>query len=334
MSNEGRPARTLVTGGAGFIGIHAVKALTERGDRILVVDDLRHACGEELPDGVDLVAGELSSPAAREAISGFRPDRVVHLAAQGGVSRSMREPAEDAAVNVVATVSLLKTCVELGVRRLVFASSGGAIYGQADRTPTPEDAPARPLSPYGAAKLACEGYLGMFLRTFGLSSVPLRFGNVYGPHQDGSGEAGVVAIASTRLLAGCAPEIRGDGTQTRDFVYVGDVVAAIIRALATGVTQPLNIGTGVATSVNAVVGHLRAISNTVLEPIHLAPREGEVKHACLDVDRAHQALGWQAATPLWEGLRTTYETFSAGRQGRVSELPGTLAGSPIGRRSI
>src|SRR5436305_1444541 len=184
------------------------------------------------------------------------PHVILHLAAQGGVSRSVRDPAGDAMVNVVATVGLLRASVDADCRRVIFASSGGAIYGHAPHLPTPERTTPAPLSPYGAAKLAAEGYLGMFSRSFGLSTLALRYSNVYGPYQDGTGEAGVVAITCVRLLSGRPPEIRGDGQQTRDFVFVGDVADANVNALKSRAIGAINIGTGVATSVRTIVVEL------------------------------------------------------------------------------
>ncbi len=178
------PTRILVTGGAGFIGVHTVGRLVADGATVLVVDDRRHACGEALPPNVEVEAADLNSPATPQTVARFKPDAILHLAAQGGVSRSVRDPAGDALVNVLGTVALLKASADAGCRRFVFASSGGAIYGRAARLPTPERTVAKPLSPYGAAKLAAEGYLGMFARTFGLRTLALRYSNVYGPFQD------------------------------------------------------------------------------------------------------------------------------------------------------
>ena len=318
-------SRVLVTGGAGFIGIHTVRALVGQGCTVLVIDDLRHACGEALPAGVELVTDELSTEAAAAAVSRFRPEAVVHLAAQGGVSRSLRDPAGDAAANVVATVALLKACADARVRRVVFASSGGAVYGHARTLPTPESCPAEPLSPYGAAKLAGEGYLGMFRRTYGLESISLRFGNVYGPHQDGTGEAGVVAITCHRLLSGETPEIRGDGEQTRDFVFVADVVEAVLAALASEASGPFNIGSGRETSVNRVVGGLLDAAGRTGPAEHVPGRPGEVRRAHLDVARAASELGWRARTGLEEGLALTLESFAR------RERPPAAAHGHVGR---
>lgn len=311
-------ARVLVTGGAGFIGMHTVRALVADGNDVLVVDDFRHACGEELPSEASLVRGELTERSTIAAIQRFRPAHVVHLAAQGGVSRSLADPVADVRNNVVATVALLSTCVEIGAARVVFASSGGAIYGHSMRLPTPETARPRPLSPYGAAKLAAEEYLAMFGRTFSLQSLSLRFGNVYGPFQDGSGEAGVVAITSRRLLAGQPPVVRGDGLQSRDFVYVADVVDAIQRALASHATGKLNIGTGVGTPVREVVQRLSRCAGFKDRPLVVDAVGGEVRHGCLDPGRALRTIGWRAGTKLAAGLKATWASFleSAGSEAR------------------
>jgi len=303
------PKRVLVTGGAGFIGTHTVSQLVADGVTVLVVDDLRHACGEPLPHGVELAQHDLGSPAAAEAVVRFRPDAILHLAAQGGVSRSVRDPAGDALVNVVGTVALLKASVDAGCRRFVFASSGGAIYGRATRLPTAERTTPRPLSPYGAAKLAGEGYLGMFTRTFGLRTLALRYSNVYGPFQDGTGEAGVVAITCERLLSGTPPEIRGDGEQTRDFVFVKDVADANLRALQSRHTGAINIGTGVATSVRTVVEELVAAAAYPGAITFADGRPGEVRDTALETGRAAKLMGWKAPTSLPDGLRQTFTSF-------------------------
>jgi len=279
------------------------------GVTVLVLDDLRHACGEPLPPGVELAEHDLSSPAAAQAVVRFRPDAILHLAAQGGVSRSVRDPAADALVNVVGTVALLKASVDAGCRRFVFASSGGAIYGRAERLPTAERTTPRPLSPYGAAKLAGEGYLGMFTRTFGLRTLAPRYSNVYGPFQDGTGEAGVVAITCERLLSGQPPEIRGDGGQTRDFVFVKDVADANLRALRRRVTGAINIGTGIATSVRAVIDELVAAAAYRGAITFVDGRPGEVRDTALEIGRASKLLGWKPSTSLRDGLRQTFTSF-------------------------
>jgi len=338
--------RVLVTGGAGFIGIHSVAALNREGFEVLVLDDLRHACGEPLPAGADLIEAELSSPQAAAAVAGFRPQLALHLAAQGGVSRSVRDPAGDAQVNVVGTVAMLKACADAGCRRFVFASSGGAIYGRAAHLPAAERTAPRPLSPYGAAKLAGEGYLGLFSRTFHLPTLALRYSNVYGPFQDGTGEAGVVAITCERLLAGQAPQVRGDGEQTRDFVFVADVVDANLRALASHATGAINIGTGRATSVNAIVKQLIQFATPSplgegrgagLQPEYVPARPGEVRDTYLDVRKAEKVLGWSPKTALEDGLRETYVSFAkraqAPRRGEAATREPAAAEAGPGRGS-
>jgi UDP-glucose 4-epimerase len=310
-----------VTGGAGFIGLHTVQRLVAEGFTVLVLDDLRHACGEPLPPSVELEAADLTSPAAAQAVARFRPEAILHLAAQGGVSRSVRDPSGDAVINVLGTVSMLKASADAGCHRFVFASSGGAIYGRAPRLPTPERTMPKPLSPYGAAKLAAEGYLGMFSRTFGLGTLALRYSNVYGPFQDGTGEAGVVAITCERLLSRRPPEIRGDGRQTRDFVFVADVADANLRALRSRVTGTMNIGTGVASSVRSVVAELVAAAGHSGPIDFVEGRPGEVRDTALDTRRAAKFLDWRAATQLGDGLRQTFTSFR--ERARPATAPAT-----------
>ena len=285
--------------------MHTVGRLVAEGFTVLVIDDLRHACGEPLPATVELQIADVNSPAAAQAVARFKPEAILHLAAQGGVSRSVRDPGGDAVINVVGTVSMLKASADAGCPRFVFASSGGAIYGHATHLPTPERASPKPLSPYGAAKLAAEGYLGMFARTFSLRTLALRYSNVYGPFQDGTGEAGVVAITCQRLLAGNPPEIRGDGRQTRDFVYVADVADANLRALRSPAVGAINVGTGIASSVRTVVDELVAAA-AYRGPIAMVDgRPGEVRDTALDTRRAEKLLEWRAPTRLRDGLRQT-----------------------------
>ena len=221
-----------------------------------MIDDLRHASYRPLPDEARLEEADIAEAPARTAIEDWKPTAILHLAAQGGVNRSWREPAMDAHINVLGTVSVLVAAMAAGCRRVVVASSGGALYGAARRLPTPEDEPTQPRSPYGTAKLSIEHYLGLFTRAGAIDALALRYGNVYGPGQDGTGEAGVVAISSHRLLDGKAPVIRGDGEQTRDFTYVGDVVAANLLDLASPETGALNIGTGRETAIGDLVRRL------------------------------------------------------------------------------
>jgi len=278
---------------------------------VLVVDDLRHACPAGAPGAAELVVADIASAEAAAAIARFKPGAVLHLAAQAGVNRSRRDPAGDALVNVVGTVGLIKAALDAGVRRFVMASTGGAIYGPAKRLPTPESSRAQPRSPYGAAKLACEGYLGMFGRSHGLRPLALRYGNVYGPLQDGTGEAGVVAITCTRLLGGQPPVIRGDGAQTRDFVFVEDVAEANIRGLRSLRSGVANVGTGVGSSIATVIGELIRAAGGGIDPESAPLPEGEVKDSALDVRRAERLLGWKPRTDLRSGLDRTYRSFKS-----------------------
>src|SRR6202142_2214215 len=297
--------RVVVTGGAGFIGVHSVEALLDAGAEVMVIDDLRHASYRPLPAAARLVNADIAEAPARDAIEAWKPASILHLAAQGGVNRSWREPAADAHINVLGTVSILSAAIASGCRRVVVASSGGALYGSATRLPTPEDEPSQPRSPYGTAKLCIEHYLGHFTRAGSLDALALRYGNVYGPGQDGTGEAGVVAISSYRLLAGEAPVVRGDGDQTRDFTYVGDIVTANVLGLTSTVTGALNIGTGRETAIGDLVHRLCTLAgysgDTEREP--LPP--GEVARSALDNSQAADRLGWIPGVSLDDGLART-----------------------------
>jgi UDP-glucose 4-epimerase len=310
--------RVLVSGGAGFIGSHLVDAALARGDRVLAVDDL--STGREsnlaaaLDAGVELAVGDVTDTAAVARMAGeFKPETVFHLAAQIDVRRAVREPAFDAAVNVVGTIGVLEAARVAG-SRLVFASTGGAIYGegQGRDLPLSERDSCRPDSPYGQSKLAAEGYVDYYRRTQGLPASSLRLGNVYGPRQDPLGEAGVVAIFCGRIIKGEAPTVYGDGTQTRDYVYVADVVEAFLAAearLAVSSSQPgatFNIGTGLQTSVLELAKRLARIGDRVdLEPETAPAREGEVQSIALDAECAAADLGWRATTELDRGLELT-----------------------------
>jgi UDP-glucose 4-epimerase len=309
MAANLRGRRVAVTGGAGFIGVHSVEALLDAGAAVLVIDDLRHASHRPLPAAARLENADIAEGSARAAIESWKPHAILHLAAQGGVNRSWREPAADAHINVLGTVSILAAAMASGCRRVVVASSGGALYGAATRLPTPEDEPAQPRSPYGTAKLSIEHYLGHFTRAGSIDALALRYGNVYGPGQDGTGEAGVVAISSLRLLAGKAPVLRGDGAQTRDFTYVGDIVAANVLGLASSVTGALNIGTGVETSIGDLIRRLCELAGFTGEPEREALPPGEVARSALDNSLAAGRLEWRPQVTLDDGLARTLESF-------------------------
>ena len=301
--------RVVVTGGAGFIGVHSVAALIDSGDTVLVIDDLRHRSSLLLPAAADVAECDVATQEARDSVARFRPDAVLHLAAQGGVNRSWRDPVADARCNVLGTVSMLRAAAEVEATRFVFASSGGALYGDAARLPSGEDDPVAPRSPYGTAKLAAEAYVRLFTSNARMTGCAVRYGNVYGPGQDGSGEAGLAAITCRRLLRGERPEIRGDGAQTRDFVFGPDVAAANANALCSTATGAWNIGTGAETAVRDVVATLIGAAGAAVEPVHVAGVPDEVRRSCLDVSRAARELGWRAATPLVSGLNATFESF-------------------------
>jgi UDP-glucose 4-epimerase len=238
-----------------------------------------------------------------------QPEAVCHLAAQISVSRSVRDPVFDARVNILASIGLLAASQAHGVRRFVFASTGGAIYGDTNVMPTPEDFPAAPVSPYGASKLAFEHYLHVYREVHGMSNIALRFSNVYGPRQDPHGEAGVVAIFSQALLAGRPAMINGDGTQTRDYVYVGDVVAAIAAAVRSEATGSYNVGTSTETDVNQLYQKIAAAVGTSEPPSYAPARPGEQRRSCVSIERAARDLGWEPKVSLDQGIPLTVEYF-------------------------
>ncbi|MBW8059290.1 MAG: NAD-dependent epimerase/dehydratase family protein [Solirubrobacterales bacterium] len=303
----------LVTGGGGFIGSNLVDALLARGDEVTVVDDLSTGRRENLDDaleaGVRLVELDIRDGGAlAELAAEARPEVVFHLAAQIDVRRSVADPAFDASINVGGTASVLEAARRAGARRTVFTSTGGAIYGEGEgqELPLDEKAPIAPLSPYGQSKFAAEEYLALYERLYGLSGVSLRLGNVYGPRQDPLGEAGVIAIFCGRLRAGGRPTVFGDGKQTRDYIYVGDVVAAALAAAEAEVGGPVNIGSGRETDVLELARLLGELDGADgFEPELVPPRTGEVQRISIDPGRAERELGWSAKTDLEEGLRLT-----------------------------
>jgi UDP-glucose 4-epimerase len=309
--------RALVTGGAGFIGSNLTDALLARGDEAIIVDDLstgrRENIEQALANGATLIEADIRDRAAIEEIVGReRPEAIFHLAAQIDVRKSIADPAFDASINVGGTANVLEAARAAEVRRVVFSSTGGAIYGEGDgqELPLAEDAPLAPEAPYGQSKFAGEGYLSLYERLYGLSSVPLRLGNVYGPRQDPLGEAGVVAIFCGRLREGKQPTVFGDGKQTRDYIYVGDVVAAMLAAAEAETSGPINIGTGIETDVLELVGALGELGGAGnFAPEFAPPRTGEVQRISIDPARAASELGWSAQMGLEEGLRVTLDSI-------------------------
>ena len=305
--------RALITGGAGFIGSNLVDALLERGDEVAVVDDFSSGKESNIADalerGARLHRADIRDAGAiAEVFAAERPEIVFHLAAQIDVRESVARPAFDARTNIEGTINLLEAAREAGVGRFVFSSTGGAIYGETDIVPTPEDVAARPMAGYGQSKFCAEAYLGLYERLHGMSTVALRFGNVYGPRQDPHGEAGVIAIFCGKILEGGRPKVFGDGTQTRDYIYVGDLVDAIIAAGDSDVRGPVNIGTEEETTVLELIDALRAaagLGDGEFEP-ELAPRRaGELERSCLAVAKARDVLGWESRVDVREGVRRT-----------------------------
>ena len=311
--------RAVVTGGAGFIGSNLVDALLERGDEVVIVDNLTTGKAENieqaLANGARLVELDIRDG---QALTGLfeevKPDVVFHFAAQIDVRKSVADTPLDAMVNVVGTIGVLEAALKVGAR-VVNSSTGGAIYGEGRIIPAPEDHPAEPEAPYGQSKFASEGYLELYHRLHGLSTISLRYGNVFGPRQDPLGEAGVIGIFCGKLIAGEKPTVYGDGLQTRDYIYVGDVVAANLAAAGTDATGSYNIGTGRQTSVLDLVEALAQISGQPFEA-ELAPeRPGEVRHIALDYTRAREELGWEPKVDLYDGLERTLESVRATAQG-------------------
>jgi UDP-glucose 4-epimerase len=298
--------RVVVTGGAGFIGSHVVEALLARGDEVTVVDDLSNGKRENVPEGVRLVMHDIREGLA-EVFAEARPEVCCHLAAQVDVRVSVDRPGHDAAVNVLGTVAVLEA-TRAHDAQVVFASTGGAIYGECER-PATESSERRPLAPYGVSKLAGEEYLAAYNRLYGSGHVSLRYGNVYGPRQDPHGEAGVVAIFLGRLAEGQAPRIFGDGQQTRDYVYAGDVASATLAAVGQdgGV---FNVGTGHETSVVELYELCRRVAGSELEAQEAPARLGELQRSVLDVSLAKRELGWRPQVSLEEGLRRTWESIA------------------------
>jgi UDP-glucose 4-epimerase len=309
--------KSLVTGGAGFIGSHLVDALAGRGDDVLVLDDFSSGKRENLSGALEAGARirELDSADAQavfEAIGEFQPQSVFHLAAQIDVRRSMADPGFDARLNVVGTVNALEAAARAGASKFAFTSTGGAIYGEGaerpEELPFAETAPCEPFSVYGQSKLAAEGYVDLYARTRGLPATTVRLGNVYGPRQDPATEAGVVAIFCEAARDRGRPTVFGTGEQTRDYVHVADVVAALLAAEATEDGGPINVGTGVETSVLELVDLVgRAFGRDDFEPEFEPPREGEIERTALDTAAAAERLGWRAERTIETGLEQTIE---------------------------
>jgi UDP-glucose 4-epimerase len=303
--------RAVVTGGAGFVGSHVADRLLEGGCEVLVVDDLSTGRRANVPSEADFAELDIRDrDKLAWAFDAFKPNVVCHLAAQASVTFSVREPAHDLAVNVAGTLNVLETSRRTSAS-VVFASTGGALYGDVVPLPTDESTPTRPLSPYGASKLAGEAYVTTWSRLYGTPNVVLRLGNVYGPRQEPHGEAGVVAIFSSKLASGEQPTVFGDGLQTRDYVYVGDVARAFVLGAEGGRAGTWNVGTGVETNVLDLLALLQRTAGTELEPRFEPLRAGELMRSALDASAIERDLGWCSEVSVESGLAETYDTFAS-----------------------
>jgi UDP-glucose 4-epimerase len=301
--------KILVTGGAGFIGSHVVDALLEAGHEVVVVDDLSTGKRENLNPKARFHQLDIRDPRVIELIRDERPAVLDHHAAQMDVRRSVADPLFDAQVNVLGTINLLEGCRRANVRRVLFVSSGGAVYGEQETFPAPEEHATNPLSPYGVSKRAGELYAAFYQAEYHLPFVALRYANVYGPRQDPHGEAGVVAIFAGRMLCGEPVTINGDGAQTRDYVYVGDVARANLLAVKSTCTGPINVGTGRETDVNTLARLLLETTQSRSRVEHGPAKPGEQRRSVVDCRRAAEWLGWRPEVALPEGLGRTVEYF-------------------------
>lgn len=297
--------RVLVTGGAGFIGSHIVELLIEHGNDVAVLDNLSTGAEENLPPGVRLYKTDISSPGIRDVFAAERPEVVIHHAAQIDVRRSVEDPLADAQVNILGSINLLEQARLAGVRKVVYASSA-AVYGNPLTVPVTEEHPILATSPYGASKYTVEKYLYLYRQLYGLDYTVLRYANVYGPRQDPLGEGGVVAIFSHRIAKGLPVTIFGDGEQTRDYIYVGDVARANLLALTAGDGEVVNIGCGEEVSVNRLLDVMQEVAGTEVTVVQAPERPGEIRRSALANSRARRALGWSPTLSLREGLERVY----------------------------
>ena len=299
----------LVTGGAGFIGSHIVDSYIKNNHKVIVIDDMSRGRKDFINPKAIFHQVSISDPRLVEIIKSEKIEVINHHAAQISVSDSVKNPVKDAESNIIGTLQLLQNAVECGVRRFIFASTGGAIYGEQDYFPAREDHPKKPTSPYGLSKLSVEGYLRFYKEQYGFNSVIFRYGNVFGPRQDPNGEAGVVAIFYSRLLKGQAPVINGDGEQTRDYIYVKDVVRANLLALNISNSDIFNVGTGRETSVNELTRLILQIAKSDIAAQASSKNEFEQRRSSLDNEKVRESLNWSPETSLEEGLSETFNYF-------------------------
>ena len=300
----------LVTGGAGFIGSHIVDAYIREGHRVVVLDNLSTGKREQVHPDATFYELDLMDPVIKNIFEKEKIEAINHHAAQISVTQSVADPAFDAEINIVGSLKLLKLAAAYKIKKFIFASTGGALYGEQDYYPADEEHPKQPLSPYGIAKLTVERYLNYYQENFNIQPTIPRYSNVYGPRQDPHGEAGVVAIFCKQLLKDQQPVIFGDGEQTRDFVSVFDVVNANLKALSENCKGTYNVGTGKETSVNTIAASLIKASGKTLSPQHNPPRMGEQRCSAIDYGKFNKDHGWQPTRALDEGLKETFDYFA------------------------
>jgi UDP-glucose 4-epimerase len=302
--------KILITGGAGFIGSNVADGLLKKNQQVVIVDDLSNGKEENIPPKAKFYEIDIRDKEIQKVFKEEKPDIVIHNAAQLSVRVSVEDPMMDADINIMGSLNVISNCQIYKVKKIIFASSGGTVYGEQEYYPADEDHPTRPISPYGVAKLAIEKYLYCYNNNYGLSYVSLRYGNIYGPRQDPYGEAGVVAIFSKKILEGKNPTINGDGLQTRDYVYVSDVVDVNIRAIESDFTGVVNVGTGRETDVISLFNILKEASGKKnIKEIHGPPKEGEQRRSRLSFVLAEKDLGWKPKVSIEEGLKLTYDWF-------------------------
>jgi UDP-glucose 4-epimerase len=301
--------KVLVTGGAGFIGSHVVDRLVQEGHDVTVVDNLSSGKRKNVPRAAQFYKLDVESTKLERVFRNERPSIVMHLAAQMNVRKSVEDPLFDAQVNVVGTLNVLEQATKHGARKVIFSSSGGAIYGEQNEFPATESHVTQPLSPYGISKLCGEHYLSYYARMSGIQVVSLRYANVYGPRQDPEGEAGVVAIFIQKLLNHEQPVIYGNGRQTRDFVYVEDVVEANLIAMGQDAQGVFNVGTGMETSVNELFQMVVELTKSTSKEVHGPAKKGEQARSVINAAKLRLELGWEPKVDLREGLRRTVSYF-------------------------
>jgi len=301
--------KIVVTGGAGFIGSHLVDRLIQEGHEVAVVDNLSTGKRKNLNRAARFYKMDIQSSSLERVFRKERPAMLMHLAAQMDVRRSVADPVFDAQVNILGTLNVLNQAVQHGTRKVLFASSGGAIYGEQEVYPAPESHPTKPLSPYGISKLSGEHYLSYFQSVSGIQTVALRFANVYGPRQDPEGEAGVVSIFSRKLLQGEQPIINGNGRQTRDFVFVDDIVEAHLAVMGKDVQGTYNVGTGEETTINELFRVIADLTSPQCKELHGPAKKGEQQRSVVDAAKLRRELGWEPKVSLREGLSRTVDYF-------------------------